>query len=379
MDFQTLLTAIKALTPLEIWGTAFSLTGVILTARTIIWNFPVNIVACVLSFILFWQFKLYADALLQIFFLVFVLFGWWNWRRPQVETKTELPVARTPPSSLITGIIVAAICGLGWGIGLDKYTDAALPYADAQVAAFSIFGQWLVARKWIENWIVWIAVDIVASRIFWVKGLPLYSVLYGLFCVLALIGYLQWKRKLKKEHLATRKIVLIGPESTAKTTLAKQLAAHFNTTWVPEFSRHFLDVKGTIEAGDVWPILYGQAAWENAAFEEIESEKSFLFCDTDALTTQIYAAHYYAIESEQIEAFVQSRRGDFYLLCDIDLPWVADGNQRDLGHIRAEMFERFQAELIRRDWPFALVQGEADARFSAAVSALQTYFPDLSR
>jgi len=173
-----------------------------------------------------------------------------------------------------------------------------------------------------------------------------------------------------------RKIVLIGPESTAKTTLAKQLAAHFNTSWVPEFSRHFLDVKGTIEASDVWSILYGQAAWENAAFEGLE--KSLLFCDTDALTTQIYAAHYYAVASEQIEAFVNSRRGDFYLLCNIDLPWVADGKQRDLGHLRAEMFERFQSELLKRNWPFALIQGEADARLAAAVLALQTYFPDLS-
>jgi len=197
MDSQALLTAIKALSPLEIAGTAFSLLGVILTARTIIWNFPVNIVACVLSFILFWQSKLYADALLQIFFLVFVLFGWWNWRRPQIETKTELPVSRTPLPTLIIGVICAAIFGLGWGVGLHKYTDAALPYADAQIMAFSIFGQWLVARKWIENWTVWIAVNIVASRVYWVKGLPLYSVLYGLFCVLALIGYLQWKRQLK--------------------------------------------------------------------------------------------------------------------------------------------------------------------------------------
>jgi nicotinamide mononucleotide transporter len=172
-------------------------SGVILTTRALIWNFPVNIVACILSLLLFWQSKLYADALLQIFFLVFVLFGWWNWLRPQPETKAELPISRTPSPTLLIGILIAAVCGLGWGIGLDKYTDASLPYADAQVAAFSIFGQWLVARKWIENWPIWIGVDILASRIFWVKGLPLYSLLYAFFCVLAIIGYLQWRKQLK--------------------------------------------------------------------------------------------------------------------------------------------------------------------------------------
>jgi HTH-type transcriptional repressor of NAD biosynthesis genes len=174
-----------------------------------------------------------------------------------------------------------------------------------------------------------------------------------------------------------RKIVVFGPESTGKTTLARELALHINTLWVPEFSRHFLDVKGTIEANDVWPILYGQAAWENAAFAEIENSNRPLICDTDALTTQIYAAHYYGVASAQIEDFVESRHGDFYLLCDIDLPWVPDGVMRDSGHIRKEMFLQFESQLIKRGWPFALIQGAEEERFAGALAALQTYCPDL--
>ena len=171
------------------------------------------------------------------------------------------------------------------------------------------------------------------------------------------------------------KIVLHGPESTGKTELCAQLAAHFRTVWTPEFARHFLDVKGEICAEDVWPIFYGAAAWQIA--DEKRARKLW-FCDTDALATKIYAAHYYGAKSPEITEFARCHLADFYLLCDIDLPWTPDGAQRDLGHLRPQMMRKFRDELEFYGAPFALVRGFGETRFAAALRALQTQFPDAS-
>ena len=136
--------------------------------------------------------------------------------------------------------------------------------------------------------------------------------------------------------------VLIGSESTGKTTLARTLAGELGLPWVPEYARQYLDQKGAaLTPEDVEPIARGQMAGEDAA----SPRKGLVILDTDLVSTAVYARHYYGSCPEWILRAAHERRADLYLLLYPDVPWVADGAQRDRPEARAELHELFRATL----------------------------------
>ncbi len=167
-----------------------------------------------------------------------------------------------------------------------------------------------------------------------------------------------------------RKIVLFGPESTGKTTLAAQLAAHYRTVWVPEFSRFYQEQQGAAPGlADVLPIAEGQLRWEA---EALPRANQLLVCDTDILETKVYSEAYNGAAPPALLQWVAAHLGDFYLLADIDLPWVPDGI-RDRPDAREEMYHRFRRELEGRQLPFATISGDARERFEKAVRAIDVF------
>ena len=172
------------------------------------------------------------------------------------------------------------------------------------------------------------------------------------------------------------KIVLFGPESTGKTTLAKQLAAHYSTQWVPEYMRTFLQKKWDekrepIARQDVLPIAAGQVATENALSK---AATNFLFCDTNLLEIQVYCEYYYEgwCPAEIVNAFAQHAY-DYYFLTDIDVPWEAD-NLRDRPFDRSILFRSFETALQQRDLPYTTLQGTNQARLKEAIALLNKRF-----
>ncbi|MEE8523715.1 MAG: ATP-binding protein [Thermoanaerobaculia bacterium] len=165
-----------------------------------------------------------------------------------------------------------------------------------------------------------------------------------------------------------RRIVVTGSECTGKTTLARALAAHYGTVWVPEYARDFVVRKGASpETGDVDAIARGQIARE----DELEAEAAgLLILDTDLLSTLVYSRHYYGARPSWIGETLDRRAGDLYLLVGIDVPWVADGDQRDRGDRREEMQELFRRGLTDRKLRFTEIHGEHEARVSQAVAAI---------
>lgn len=166
-------------------------------------------------------------------------------------------------------------------------------------------------------------------------------------------------------------VVLIGSESTGKSTLARRLADHYGVVWVPEFVRAYADQKGRpLDFSDVEPIARGQMALEDK-LRQLAGERNsrLLIQDTDLLSTAVYSAHYYGQSPAWITEAARERRPDLYLVLDIDLPWTPDA-QRDRGDRRPEMHSLFQTAVDRSGIPFVLVSGDGDERFAVARAAI---------
>ncbi|WP_194766644.1 AAA family ATPase [Tamlana sp. I1] len=177
------------------------------------------------------------------------------------------------------------------------------------------------------------------------------------------------EEKYKQEPSNCVKVVLFGPESTGKTTLSKQLARHYNSVWVPEYAREYLQNKWnnerkTCEPKDILPIAEGQIKLEN---ELAKKTDTVLFCDTDLLETKVYSEVYYIGSCDpMLKKYALKNTYSLYFLTYIDTPWEAD-DLRDKPNERETMFEAFQNELIKHKKPYVLLKGTKQERLETAV------------
>jgi nicotinamide mononucleotide transporter len=199
--------SIDQLTALAIanrWEVLAVITGIIsvyLSTRENIWSWPTALVNVALYFVVFLEAKLYADMGLQAVYFALSLYGWYEWLYGG-ENRTELRVSRTPRALGIRLAIIGVACAAVLGTLLARFTDAALPYIDSATTSTSLVAQWMMTRKILENWSVWVAVDVVYIAMFIFKRLYLTAGLYAVFLVLAVMGYVQWKRSLVARSLA---------------------------------------------------------------------------------------------------------------------------------------------------------------------------------
>lgn len=180
-----------AMDPLETVAVAFGIVSVWLSTREHMASWPTAIVNVALYFVVFRDAKLYADMGLQVIYLLLSCYGWYEWRFGGAN-RTTLPVSRATRQHALT-LAALGVVGTGvLGTMLARTTDAALPYLDSATATTSLLAQWMMTRKLLENWLVWVAVDVVYVGMFLAKGLTLTAGLYAVFLVLAASGYRQW-------------------------------------------------------------------------------------------------------------------------------------------------------------------------------------------
>ena len=182
---------------LEIIAFVLAVQMVVLNMRVNALAWPLAIVSSLLYFALFWNSKLYGDASLQIFFAVVALWGWWQWLRGMQADGGALQVRTLPARGrwLLLAALCAAWPATGWF--LKHYTDTDVPWWDAFPTAASVIGQWLLARKYVDNWLAWIVVNVVSVALFAYKGLWLTVGLYAVFAVLSVAGYFAWRQRLR--------------------------------------------------------------------------------------------------------------------------------------------------------------------------------------
>lgn len=178
----------------DLAGFATGLLCVALTVRGSIWNFPAGILNSLILGLVFLQQRLFSDASLQIVFIVLSLQGWVLWARRPSAGSPGLPIRRTGTrEALLLGIITLATWILLWRLML--WAKGAAPPIDALVTAFSLAAQWLLNGKRLENWLVWIAVDLVSVPLYWSRSLPLIALLYLIFLGLCVAGWFGWRRQ----------------------------------------------------------------------------------------------------------------------------------------------------------------------------------------
>ena len=177
------------------------------------------------------------------------------------------------------------------------------------------------------------------------------------------------EEKLGQEPSDLVKVVLFGPESTGKTTLSQQLARQYNTVWVPEYAREYLQNKWnnerkTCEPKDLLPIAEGQIRLEN---ELTKKASDVLICDTDLLETKVYSEAYYLGYCDPVlEKYALENTYDLYFLTYIDTPWEAD-DLRDKPKERERMFAYFHDTLKKYNRNFVILKGDKKTRLKAAV------------
>ncbi len=177
----------------EIAGALLGLVNIVLVIRRSVWNFPVAMVMVVLVGWVLAGTKLYSEAGLQAFFFAANAWGWWMWSRAQGETA-EVPVGRMTAQARLVWALVTAVLSLSLGWVLHTFTDAVLPFADSAVAGASIAAQILLALRRVENWALWIAIDVVSVGLYLNRELYALAALYVAFGVLSVAGWREWQR-----------------------------------------------------------------------------------------------------------------------------------------------------------------------------------------
>lgn len=182
---------------LEIIAMLTGLVGVWLTIKESIWCFPVGIVNVSIYAWLFSSpgVRLYADALLQTIYILLLFYGWTKWSIMKKKLHVVHPLQMNK-STLLKVTILTVIGTILLASFLSEFTDASFPWLDSALTCLSLTAQWMIAKKYIENWIVWILVDIAYLPFYISKQLPMTAVLYFIFLILAVKGYIDWKKKL---------------------------------------------------------------------------------------------------------------------------------------------------------------------------------------
>lgn len=186
------------MSPLEIAAAALSALSVLFTVRRSLWLWPTGLAGTALYLAVFIQARLYGSSALQVFFLVVQVYGWWWWASRR-DDGSEKPIGRISPVATVALAVVSLLVGAFAAVLLNRFTNAHAALPDACIASLSVAAQLLLSWKILENWLFWIAVDLLAVAVYSSQRLYLTAALYLLFLVMATWGLFDWRAALRKQ------------------------------------------------------------------------------------------------------------------------------------------------------------------------------------
>ncbi len=190
---------------IEIFGTISGLLYIYFSIKQNIWLWIVGFLTSAAYIVVFYNSKFYADMSLQVYYLIISVYGLYFWLKgtDKDSSKEELPVTATPRKTAIILTVVFVVLFILIGEILDKFTDSPVPWWDSFTTAASIVATWMLARKYIEQWLIWIVVDTVSLGLYIYKGLYFTSFLFLVYSIMAVVGYIQWKKSMQTTFSTT--------------------------------------------------------------------------------------------------------------------------------------------------------------------------------
>ena len=183
---------------LDIVTTVLGLAYILLEYKASVWMWLVGFMMQALGIVLYYQKGLYADCGMEFYYLSMTVYGYWKWVRGSVS-KESLPISHFPKRLVLPWLLlIAAVWGVIYWL-LITFTNSNVPLADSFTTALSIVGIWALAHKYLEQWFIWIAVDVVTCALYFYKDIPFKASLYGLYVVIAVFGYFKWKKLMQKQ------------------------------------------------------------------------------------------------------------------------------------------------------------------------------------
>ena len=189
---------------LQLAGIVLGLLYLWLEYRANIWLWAVSIVMPVVHGVLYYRSGLYADMAMNVYYVIAGFYGWIVWLRGS-GGKSDKPALRISSTPWPLGVILTGVGAVVWAaiyFILVRYTDSTVPVLDSLTTAMSIVAVWMLSRKYLEQWLVWLAVDAISCGLYIYKGIPFTAGLYGLYTILAVAGYMRWRRVMLSEQAA---------------------------------------------------------------------------------------------------------------------------------------------------------------------------------
>ncbi|MBO7283002.1 MAG: nicotinamide mononucleotide transporter [Alistipes sp.] len=180
---------------LQIVGTLLGLLYLWLEYKANIWLWIVGAIMPMVHGVLYLNSGIYADAAMQLYYVVAGIYGLCVWLRGTKRTEKVVNIQYTPTKWIIPLVVVYAVLHVAMYYLLSEFTDSRVPFFDSMSTALSIVAMWMLSRKLVEQWLVWLVVDMISVGLYLYKGIPITAMLYTLYCALAIAGYIRWRKQ----------------------------------------------------------------------------------------------------------------------------------------------------------------------------------------
>ncbi len=184
----------------EVLGAILGFVYIILSIEQRIWTWPVGLLTSALYVYVFFVSKFYADMALQVYYIAVSIYGWYHWLKGSPEKKDHLPVIVTPRKQWWWLVAASVVLFLLIVFVLKNYTDSPVPVGDSLTTALSLVATWMLARKYIEHWLIWIFVDFLSAILYALKSMWPTVILFVIYTVMAVLGYFQWRKAMMAEQ-----------------------------------------------------------------------------------------------------------------------------------------------------------------------------------